>query len=305
MYAKKRQQVQIGTQKMPTTPEWYAENANKSKLVLGKRQKIKTYIVKSVKKGQRKNVVELSYIYCGTLQSKVDPMVATNWLRAFVRNNNKNRSPLRHLLYLQFLEVDLDELFSANEVVGKRAVIKKHIPLFDINDRRAKWLRLMEENQEASREELKEKGKGLHTWVFRHDRAWYEKVTPRVRVRKLKTDPIDWKKRDSECLEHAKGAVQSIIDKEGKPTRVTPSSVRMTVGARNWFNNKKLIRTQQYLQEAKEDINDFRIRKISWAIGEMGKQDGYITAYKVQLYAGFGGGGNEVRELIEKVLEEY
>jgi len=36
----------------------------------------------------------------------------------------------------------------------------------------------------------------------------------------------------------------------------------------------------------------------------MSKKDGSITAYKVQLYAGFGGGGEEVRELIEKALEE-
>lgn len=40
------------------------------------------------------------------------------------------------------------------------------------------------------------------------------------------------------------------------------------------------------------------------AIGEMNRQDGNITAYKVQLYAGFWGGGKEVRELIEKILKK-
>lgn len=78
----------------------------------------------------------------------------------------------------------------------------------------------------------------------------------------------------------------------------------MTVGARNWFNNKKLIRTRQYLQEVKEDLIDFRIRKIKWAIDEMSKQDVSITAYKVQLYAGFGGGGKDVRDLIEEIIKE-
>jgi len=201
--------------------------------------------------------------------------------------------------------VDLDELFSTNDVVGKKKVIKKHIPLFDINDRRDKWLKLMVENQGASRQELKEKGKGLNTWIFRHDREWFEKVTPRVGDRNLKKDQIDWKKRDSECLQLAIDSVELILQSQGKPIRVTPSSIRMTVGARNWFSNKKLTQTQQYMQEAKEEINDFRIRKIRWAIDEMSKQDESITAYKVQLYAGFGGQGKDVRELIVKELKEY
>lgn len=242
--------------------------------------------------------------YLKIMQSGVDPAVATNWLRFFVRSNNKNRSPLRHLLFLQFLDVDVDEYFMTNSVVGKKKVIKEFTPIFDINERRAKWLKLIQENKGATRSELKEKGKGLHTWIFKHDRAWYEKVTPRVKNRKLRTDPVDWDKRDIECLQLAKEAVDQIHRREGKPIRVTPSSIRRTIGARNWFNNKKLVRTQQFLQEAKEDINDFRIRKIRWAIDEMSKQEGSITAYKVQLYAGFGGGGKEVRGLIEMVLQE-
>lgn len=76
-------------------------------------------------------------------------------------------------------------------------------------------------------------------------------------------------------------------------------------GAGNWFNNEKLIRTQQYLRESKEDIDDFHIRKIRWAIDELSKQDVRITPYKVQLYAGFGGGSKEVKELINKVLEDF
>lgn len=243
--------------------------------------------------------------YLKIMQSEVDLMVSTNWLRAFVRNNNKNRSPLRHLLYLQFLGVGVDEFFNANKVIGKKSTIKEFAPIFDISERREKWLKLIEENKGATRNELKEKGKGLHTWIFRHDREWYEKVTPRVKVRKPKTDPTDWEKRDNECLQMAKEAVQQILNADGKPIRVTPASVRLTVGARNWFNNKKLIRTRQYLQEVREDLTDFRIRKIKWAIDEMSKQEGSITAYKVQLYAGFGGGGEEVRGLIEKALREF
>lgn len=242
--------------------------------------------------------------YLEIMQSAIDPGNPTNWLRFFVRSNNKNRIPLRHLLFLQFLEVDVDDLFQATTVVGKRKVLNDFTPKFDINERRAKWLKLIEENQGVSRSELKEKGKGLHTWIFRYDREWYEKVTPRVKNRKPRTDPIDWKRNDEECLKLAKDAVKAILNKSGKPIRVTPWRIKLTIGARRWFENEKLVLTQQYLRESKEDINDYRIRKIKWAIDELSKQDGGITAYKVQLYAGFGGGSKEVRELIEKILEE-
>jgi len=94
------------------------------------------------------------------------------------------------------------------------------------------------------------------------------------------------------------------LNKSGKPIRVTPWRIKSTIGAGKWFENEKLVLTQQYLRESKEDINDYRVRKIKWALDELSKQDVSITAYKVQLYAGFGGNNNDVRKLIEKILEE-
>ena len=156
------------------------------------------------------------------------------------------------------------------EIAYRKRVCQRIIPTnirferFDIRlyVEKVKPVKNTEENQGVPRQELKEKGKGLHTWIFRHDRAWYEEVTSRVKVRKMNTDPVDWEKHDIECLRPAKEAVQSILNKEGKPTRVTPSSVRMTVGARNWFNNPN----SAIFARRKEDINDFRIRKIRWQL---------------------------------------
>ncbi|WP_374717500.1 TnsD family Tn7-like transposition protein [Neobacillus sp.] len=38
--------------------------------------------------------------YLKMMQSTIDPEKPSNWLRLFVRNNGKNRSPLRHLLFM-------------------------------------------------------------------------------------------------------------------------------------------------------------------------------------------------------------
>src|SRR5690625_2388115 len=97
-------------------------------------------------------------------------LLKNNWLRLFVRNNKGNRSPLRHLLYLQYLDISPKELFNTKEVVGRISNTKVHTPKFDIHKRREKWLQLIKENKGDNREELKEKGKGLHTWIFRYDR---------------------------------------------------------------------------------------------------------------------------------------
>lgn len=165
-------------------------------------------------------------------------------------------------------------------------------------------MQLIAENPGANRSQLKDKGKGLHTWIYRYDRDWYDKVTPKRQLGKDKSGTIDWGKRDEECLRLAKEAVEIILKREGKPTRVTPSNVRKTLGYGSWFNNVKLVKTHRYLKEMKEDIDEFRIRKIKWAIDEMICKGYAITPYKVQLYAGFGGGNSDVRKLILKELSQ-
>lgn len=205
---------------------------------------------------------------------------------------------------MQFLGVEIDELFQGKEVIGKKSVQVQYNPIFDIHKRREKWLQLIAENPYANRSQLKEKGKGLHTWIYRYDRDWYNKVTPKASLGKKKTGTIDWEKRDEECLKLAKEAVEIFMDRKGKPIRITPSSIRNTLGLGSWFHNKKLVRTRRYLKEIKEDIDEFRIRKIKWAINEMICKGYSITPYKVQLYAGFGGSNSNIRKLIEKELNQ-
>jgi len=240
--------------------------------------------------------------YLELMQSELNPDKPTNWLRLFVRSNNKNRSPLRHLLFLQFLGVSIDEFFSNEGIVGKRSISKQYTPSFSLNDRRAKWLKLIEENKGANRSQLKEIGKGLHSWIFRYDQEWYEEVTPKNLPRKKRTDTVDWEKRDEECLKLAKEAVKLILAKEGKPARITPLSIRRTIGAGRWFEKKKLVKTHKYLEEITEDINSFRIRKIKWAINEMIQNGLPLTPYKIQRYAGFDGNSEDVRGLVIEIL---
>ena len=243
--------------------------------------------------------------YLKIMQSSVDIDHNTNWLRVFVHNNNKNRSPLRHLLFLQFLGINVSELFEADHAVGKQTITYNHISLHNKDERRKKWLKIIKDHPNANRSELKRIGKGIFTWIRTYDREWYEKVTPRKKSRKQRTNVIDWEKRDEECLVLAKEAVDKLMQTKGKPIRITLGTIRRELGATRWFNNEKLVKTRQYISGITEDIESYRIRKIKWAIEEMIKSGERLTVYKIQLFAGFGGGNSDIKQTISELLQEY
>ncbi|MFI8715182.1 TnsD family Tn7-like transposition protein [Brevibacillus brevis] len=240
--------------------------------------------------------------YLELMQSSIDVDKETNWVRLFIRNNNKNRSPLRHLLFMQFLGIDVKELFEVETVTGKQTIQHERAPHLELDKKRKEWLKLIQDNLGASRSKLKNIGKALHTWLYVNDRPWYDKVTPIEIVKRKRKESIDWEKRDNECLLLANKAVEMLMKKEGKPIRIIPSNIRRVIGVRRWFHHKKLVKTGKYLKEITEDLESYRIRKINWAIDELKQQEGSITVYKIQLYAGFGGSNRESKQLIEKVL---
>jgi hypothetical protein len=238
------------------------------------------------------------------MQSDIDIEDKTNWIRLFVRNNNKNRNPLRHLLFIQFLDIDIEELFECSYVTGKVKIVKKRSPIFDLNERRERWQKIIKDNPGKNRSELKSIGKGVHTWLYTYDRKWYEEVTPRIKNKNKKAEVIDWNKRDEHCLSMVKKAVEQIINKDGKPVRIGLENIRREVGVTRWFYDERLVKTHKYINEVTEDITSYRIRKIKWAINEMIDNELTVTPYKIQLYAGFGGNNKEVRLLIENILED-
>jgi hypothetical protein len=242
--------------------------------------------------------------YLNMMQSDIDLDSETNWVRMFVRNNNKNRSPLRHLLMLQFLNIEASELFNTSSVLGKNTITIKPIPKLDRDVMRQKWLEVVKNNPGAARPELKKISKGLYTWMYRHDWEWLNQVTPRKSKRKVRKEIIDWEVKDNEYLILVKEAVEQILADDGKPIRVTRASIRRRLVETREINNKKLVRTNNYINDNIEDIDNFRLRKIRWAIREMIKLNIKITPCKIQLFAGFGGNDKYIKKMIEDCIDE-
>lgn len=241
--------------------------------------------------------------YLQIMQSEVDVNSSSNWLRVFVRYNmNKNRIFLRHLLMLQFLNIHPKQLFECKKVVGKIVNKPTHAPKFSIIERREQWVRLMRENPNANRSELRELGKGLCSWIRKHDWDWYDTVTPKFKRKPRSNNKKYWMERDKCYLKLVQEAHKQLLKSNGKPIRITPTTIRNYLGVGGWLRNPRLVRTNEYLRENREELEAFRKRKIKWAIADMRERNLPLTVYKVQLYAGFGGGNKEIKELISQML---
>lgn len=122
--------------------------------------------------------------YLVLMQSAVYIERRNSWPKLFVRNTNKNRSPLRHLLMLQFLRVHPARLFKMEPVVGKREKQPtSRVPIYSRKERKEQWLKLLSEHPNANRKELSKINNGLLTWLRIHEREWFDEVTPNGRKR--------------------------------------------------------------------------------------------------------------------------
>ena len=242
--------------------------------------------------------------YLEIMQSNVDIESHTNWIRQFVRNDIKNKSPLRHLLFAQYLDIDIEEMMHCNKVTGKVKLSHDNSHSFDVEKRKAMWMKIVNDNPDSTRSELKNIGKWLHDWIRKYEKDWYEEVTPRCKKKNKSKDLVDWDKRDEECLELSKVAVEKILSDSGKPVRIGMGSIKRKIGINGWFYDERLKKTHEYIDGIKEDIRTYRIRKIKWGIEEMIKQREKITPYQIQLFCGFGGSSDSVIQLIKEILED-
>ncbi|MEK5230322.1 TnsD family Tn7-like transposition protein [Lysinibacillus sp. FSL K6-0232] len=120
--------------------------------------------------------------YLEMMQSAVSLEERNNWLKLFIRNTAKNRSPLRHLLVLQFLNVPLDKLFELEPVIGKRVRKRSNrVPIYSSEERKEQWLMLLSKHPNANRKELSKINNGLFAWLRIHEREWFDEVTPKGR----------------------------------------------------------------------------------------------------------------------------
>lgn len=193
-----------------------------------------------------------------------------NWVTKICRKHRNIFHPLQHLLMIQFLDIDIDEIFiSKNSGLKKEKYMKKSIK--EIEDKRAKWIQLMELYKNETTTNLRRHDMSTYTWLYKYDNEWLRYNLPKRKRRGNGNNHIiDWDKRDEEILEASLIAVKEILDSNGKPERVTIGLISRKIGKQYILSKKrdKLKKTKQFLESNMETVEQFQKRRLEWAKNE-------------------------------------
>lgn len=198
--------------------------------------------------------------------------------------------------------LEIDEFWKFNG--GGKYLHKKYTETEEFKIKREefrrKWLQLHAEYADISSNQIRRKNDGLYSWLKKYDKEWIEENYRRI---KRVVNTVDWDKRDTELLPQVKEVV--IEMKEGKPERITWTTIGSKLGISGWLSKRKekLPLIKAYIESQVETIEEFHIRKIKWAIDELEKQEKPMTLWNLAETAGvkpryIESNNKEVREIL-------
>lgn len=152
---------------------------------------------------------------------------------------------------------------------------------------RTNWLQLQEEYPKFSKTELRKLNPGLYARLYRNDRDWLEENSPASRI-VIPNQRVDWSQRDKDILRRVQTAVDKIMNAAGKPRRLTMSRIGEICGEKALMEKHldRLPETQDYLNSVTETEEQFRVRKIKWAIKELERDEIEILRWRILRKAG-------------------
>lgn len=148
---------------------------------------------------------------------------------------------------------------------------------------RARWQQILAENPGASRSQLASHDAACYMWLLKNDWAWYEEHSPPARYAYM-----DWAARDAENLPIVQAAVEAMRSAEGRPKRISRTAVADYTGINGIRSQSQLAHmplTSKYLGQNLETLDDWRKRKIQWAIRQLQQRGETIAYSKIAIVA--------------------
>lgn len=146
-------------------------------------------------------------------------------------------------------------------------------------DYRKRWKELMKDNPEAGRNILYNLDSKTSLWLQKNDRKWYDKNSPAATF--ISTN---WKEKDRMCLEKVKEAILFLKSETGKPKLMSLRRIVRITGLNTLLRKnaeQKIPLTMSYLSEHLETVEEWRKRKIRWAVDELCNEGGVVNLSKV------------------------
>ncbi|WP_236717714.1 TnsD family transposase [Rummeliibacillus stabekisii] len=163
---------------------------------------------------------------------------------------------------------------------------------------RKEWLNLRKQSPTSSKTDLRQLNNRVFTWLYRNDKEWLNLNSPELKSTANINHRVNWERRDEEIYENAKDVVNVMLSAR-KPVRVTVSSVGSRLGIRPLLEKHldKLPMTKEYLNDQTENIKDFQIRRLQWAVKELQENGKDLSLWRIYRKAG-------IREDFQKELQE-
>jgi len=133
-----------------------------------------------------------------------------------------------------------------------------------------KWLDLIKKFPGKNSKQLRIGNKALYMRLYRANGEWLKLNSPKP-VKRSNNERIDWNERDDKILSKIVEAVESLLNPDQKPVRVTLSKVGTMIGEKALLEKKsyKLPKTKEYFNRQLETVEVFRRRRLTYVINEM------------------------------------
>lgn len=264
---------------------------------------------------------------CGFIYSRRGPDTSPNdlfkigrikkfglvWERKLVEAINKNwglRRVARELktdpktVKLYSAKLGLKTSFNTEGMYSEKRVEVNNDNVFSEKDslldqHRNAWLLASKYYPDKSKTELRNIAKAHYVWLYRHDKDWLDKNSPEHKKVQINSTRVDWIVRDFEVLQKAKDAVTETLNIKGKPEKISLSRIGRVCGLLGLLEKHldKLPQTKAYIEAVTETDDDYRKRRIIWAIQRLSESGEELKLWKVMRIAG-------IRKEYEKQAEE-
>lgn len=170
---------------------------------------------------------------------------------------------------------------------------------------RSNWLQVVNNNQDLTKTALREIAKREYIWLYRHDRKWLENHSPKRQYVTNGGVHVCWAERDREISDMLIPTIEEMksLNPKERPIRVTISSIGKKLGKYSQiiYGLDKMPITKKILDKGVENVEEFQIRRLQWAIKVLEENGETISADKIRKKASLA--NTLITENVKQVIE--
>lgn len=139
-----------------------------------------------------------------------------------------------------------------------------------------------------------------YMWLYRHNKKLLEEILPEKSPKvKYNNKRVNWEERDKNISQAVSKDIDKLL-KLDKIVRITLSKVGIDTGTLSILEQhlNKLPKTKEVIEQFKESVEDFQIRRVKKIVNDLIKNEEHISEWKIYRKAGIS------KDCSEKVKNE-